>query len=228
MRSASAFASAALSPQFALRMLRVFALGAFVLATIVVRVVSSARAELSRAEQSLATGDQDAALVHLRRAARWYAPASPYHVRALEQLAQLGQAAEARGDNERALNAYRSLRGAIMATRSFYMPEPARLLAANQRIAALMAELPPPGMDAGKTKQQLRAEHLALLLLVPGPNLFWTSVLLIGFACWVGSAFAFSVRAIDDEDRWVAREVRRWGALIALGFGLFVLGMVLV
>jgi hypothetical protein len=46
--------------------------------------------------------------------------------------------------------------------------------------------------------------------------------------CWVGSAFAFSMRAIDDEERWVRVEVRRWGGLIALGFGLFVLGMVLV
>jgi hypothetical protein len=49
----------------------------------------------------------------------------------------------------------------------------------------------------------------------------------LGFACWVSSAFAFSIRAIDDQDRWVLPEVRRWSGLIALGFSLFVLGMVL-
>ena len=31
--------------------------------------------------------------------------------------------------------------------------------------------------------------------------------------------------AVDEQDRFVPREVLRWGAGIALGFGLFVLGM---
>ena len=201
------------------------ALAALVLFVLTLRVVLSARTELALADTAQQKHDTAAAIVHYRRAARWYAPASPYHVRALEQLAKIGNAAQARGDIEQALSAYRSLRGSIMATRSFYVPERARLEAANQRIATLMAELPPPGMDAGKSKAQLRSEHLALLEHIPGPNLFWTCVLLAGFACWVASAFAFSLRAIDEHDRWVGREARKWGALIALGFGLFVLGM---
>jgi hypothetical protein len=41
------------------------------------RVVLSARAELAQGEQLLAAQDRDAAIVHLRRAARWYAPLSP-------------------------------------------------------------------------------------------------------------------------------------------------------
>jgi hypothetical protein len=205
--------------------LRAFGVAAFLLTVISVRVVTSARSELREGERQLARGDRDAAVVHLRRAARWYAPFSPYHVHALDQLTQLAREAEQRGDTEGALAAYRSVRGAIMATRSFYIPERARLDRANQRIAALMAELPAPGIDAGKTKAQIAREHLALLTAIPGPDNFWTCVLLAGFACWVGSAFAFSVRAIDDEDRWVWPEVRRWGGMIALGFGLFVLGM---
>lgn len=204
------------------------ALLASALAVVAARVVWSARSELAQAAQALAANDEDAGIVHLRRAARWYAPGSPYHVRALEQLARIGASAEKRGDVDHALSAYRSLRGAIMAARSLYVPEPARLDAANRRIAALMASLPPPGVDQGKSRAQLEREHLALLRAVPGPNTFWSCVLLLGFACWVGSAFAFSARAIDDEDRWVAREARRWGSLIALGFGLFVLGMALV
>lgn len=208
--------------------LRAFTLLGFVLAVVSVRVVTSARSELQQGERALAGGDRDLAIVHLRRAARWYAPFSPYHVRALEQLARIGGEAERKGESELALQAHRSLRGAIMATRSFYVPERARLEAANQRIAALMAALPPPGVDAGKSREQLEREHLALLTAIPGPDTFWTFVLLAGFACWVGSAFTFSVRAIDDEDRWVWPEVRRWGGMIALGFGLFLLGMALV
>jgi hypothetical protein len=192
------------------------------------RVVISARAELAEGERLLCAHERDAAIVHLRRAARWYAPFSPYHVRALEQLREIGREAEAAGEAERALLAFRALRGAILATRSSYVPERARLEAANRRIALLMSKQPAPGMDAGKSEKQLYEEHLALLTPIPGPDVFWSCVLLLGFVCWVGSAFALSIRGIDDEERWVARELKRWGGMIALGFSLFVLGMVLV
>lgn len=204
----------------------VLAAGLFTLIT--ARVVISARAEWLEAEQLLAAEDHEGAIVHLRRAARWYAPLSPYHVRALERLRALGQASERAGESERALSAYRALRGAILATRSTYVPERALLEAANQRIARLMSKQPAPGIDAGKSEQQLYEEHLALLTPIPGPSVFWSCVLLMGFTCWVGSAFALSLRGLDDEDRWVPRELRRWGGLIALGFSLFVLGMALV
>jgi hypothetical protein len=207
------------------KLLRAFTLVAFVLLAITLRVMSSARAELQAATAAEGGGDIDGAIVHYRRAARWYAPGSPYHRRALERLGQIGTRAEAQGELELALSAYRSVRGACLATRSFYVPEAARLHAANARIAALMAELPPPGMDAGKSKLQLTAEHLALLEVIPGPNLFWTVVLLLGFFAWVSAAFVFSVRAIDGQDRWVPAQAKRWGSLIALGFGLFVLGL---
>jgi hypothetical protein len=207
-------------------LLRGLALVGLFLFVIALRVVTSAREELLAAEACLAARDTDGAIVHYRRAARWYAPGSPYHRRALERLAVLGQQFERARDFERALSAYRSARGAIMATRSLFVPEPARLAYVNQRIARIMAEeLPAPGMDAGKSQQQLLREHLALLQQVPGPDPFWTCVLLCGFLGWIAAALAFSVRAIDAQDRWVRPEALRWGALIALGFSLFVLGM---
>ena len=213
------------APSWIRRAVLIVAAAACLLLVLVVRVVVSARAELSQAELADRRGDTATAIVHYRRAARWYAPFSPYHVHALERLGQLGSEAEARGDVEQALQAYRAQRGAIMATRSVYVPERELLEQANRRISSLMAELPPPGMDAGKSKRQLQREHLLLLEKIPGPSLGWTCVLLLGFACWVGAAFAFSVRAIDSQDRWVVREARVWGALIVVGFGLFVLGM---
>jgi hypothetical protein len=192
------------------------------------RVVLSARAELAEGERLLEAKDRDAAIVHLRRAARWYAPLSPYHVRALERLAEIGRTAEQAGETERALSAYRALRGAILATRSTYVPERPQLEAANLRIAALMSKQEPPGMDTGKSERQRYEEHLALLTPIPGPNVFWSCVLLLGFVCWVGAAFALSIRGLDGEERWVPREWKRWGGLIAVGFSLFVLGMALV
>jgi tetratricopeptide (TPR) repeat protein len=209
------------------RLARGFAVAGIVISVLVFRVLWSARDELGQAQLLEQQGELDGAIVHYRRAARWYAPGSPYHVRALDKLSGIGAKAEADGDTERALSAYRAVRGSIMAARSFYVPEQGRLRAADLRIADLMAGLPPPGMDAGKSKDQLRAEHLALLEHNPDPSIAWTLVLLAGFAAWVSEAFVFSVRAIDENDRFVWTEARKWGALIVLGFALFVMGMVL-
>ena len=207
--------------------LRGLVLAACVLAVVSVRVVLSAREELAQAEKLLGAHDRDAAIVHLRRAARWYAPLSPYHVRALGRLGELAESAALRGDREGALAAYRAVRASILATRSLYVPQRALLDAANRRIASLMADEPAAGVDAGKSREQLRREHLALLMPIPGPDVFWSCVLLVGFACWVCAAFALSFRAIDADDRWVPRELLRCGSLVGLGFALFVLGLVL-
>jgi hypothetical protein len=214
-----------LGPARVRSLLRGVLVAAVLLGSFCVRVVTSARSELHTADQYRARGELEAAVVHYRRAARWYAPGSPFHVEALGKLGAIGAQAEATGDGELALSAYRAIRSAIMATRSFYVPERPRLQAADERIASLMAAQPPPPMDAGKSREQLRREHLALLEADPGPKLLWTLVLLLGFGVWVASAFAFTLRAIDEQDRFVPREALRWGTLIAVGFGLFVLGM---
>ena len=194
-------------------------------AMFVVRVVTSSAAELREGDRLNARHDREAAVVHYRRAARWYAPGSPYHVRALDHLGEIGAGAERDGDKELALSAYRAIRSAIMSTRSFYVPEQDLLHAANERIAELMAEQPAPPMDAGKSRAQLRAEHLALLEANHDPKLLWTLVLLFGFVAWVAGAFAFTSRAIDHDDRFVPREALRWGTVIVVGFGLFALGL---
>jgi hypothetical protein len=205
--------------------LRALAIGALVLSAFTVRVVLSARAELELGDRQRDDGDAEAAVLHYRRAARWYAPLSPYHERALVELGRIAAGAEMEGNVELALSAHRAVRSAVLSTRSFYVPERARLEAANRRIAALMAGLPPPPMDSGKSRAQLEREHLALLQHDPDPKLGWTLLLLAGFFGWVFGAFAFTQRAIDDDDRFVPREALRWGAVIGVCFALFVLGM---
>jgi hypothetical protein len=145
----------------------------------------------------------------------------------LVELERIAAGAEMEGNVELALAAHRAVRSAVLSTRSFYTPERARLEAANRRIAALMAGLPPPPMDTGKSREQLEREHLALLQHDPDPKLGWTLLLLAGFCGWVFGAFAFTQRAIDDDDRFVPREALRWGAVIGGCFALFVLGMAL-
>jgi len=207
--------------------LRVIAVVALLISVLAVRVVVSSRSELLEAQKLQEKGDIPGSIVHFRRAARWYAPASPYHVEALSELGKIAQQAERRGERPLALSAYRAIRAAIMSTRSFYTPERGRLKVANRRIAELMASESPPPIDAGKSREALRQEHLALLEAHHGPDIFWTCVLLLGFIAWVGGAFLFSIRAIDETDRFIWSEARRWGTVIVLGFGVFVLAMTL-
>jgi hypothetical protein len=205
--------------------LRILAVGALVFGTIAARVVYSARTELAAARQASQKGDVDAAIAHYRRAARLYVPGGPHHVAALDQLESLGQAAEKADDAARALAAYRAIRGSILAARSLYVPEAERLAAADRRIAKLMSEQPAPPVDAGKTRERIYTEHLALLEASPDPSLFWSFVLLAGFIAFAGAAFVFSVRAIDARDRLIPAAAVRWGAVIVVGFGLFALGL---
>jgi hypothetical protein len=207
--------------------IRIAVVVALLLAVLVARVVTSSRTELETADRLLAAGDWDSSVIHYRRAARWYAPGSPYHVTALTRLFALGARAEKQRDTERALTAYRSVRAAILSARSFYTPEGARLKAANEKIAALTASLRPPAIDGTKSFEQRRREHLALLQTRYGPNIFWSWILLAGFIAWVSGAYAFTIYAIDAQDRWIGREARRWGTAIVLGLGLFILGLAL-
>lgn len=206
---------------------QILAIAGVVTAVLAVRVVTASRSELEEGNRLRARGDVDGAIVHFRRAARWYAPASPFPPEALDALAAIADEAERAGERDRALASHRAIRAAILSTRSFYTPFPDRLDRANRRIAELMSSMDPPPIDAGKSREQLRREHLALLEATDRPKLFWTLVLLFGFAAWVSGAFVFVTRAIDEDDRLVAREARRWGTVIVVGFGLFVLGMAL-
>jgi hypothetical protein len=205
--------------------LRGMLVGCVLLAAFSIRVISAAATELRAGDEYRARGELEEAVVHYRRSARWYAPGSPFHVRALSHLNAIGFDAEHRGDTELALSAYRAIRGAIMSARSFYVPEKARLQVTDLRIAALMADLPVPPMDANKSRETLRREHLALLEANHDPSVPFTILLLLGFLLWVGSGFAFTMLAIDEDNRFVPREALRWGGLIVLGLVAFVLGL---
>ncbi len=212
-------------PELARRVARGLAVFGSLLALLVVRVLVGAHGELTRADALRADDDLDAAIVHYRRAAKWYAPGNPWSTEALEALRQLAATAEADGETERALAAWRGVRGAILATRSFYVPHPERLAEADAHLADLMASLPPPPIDADKSRDQLRAEHLALLRDVPRPHVGWTLLALIGFSTWVSAAFLFASRAFDAHDRFVPAPAKRFAALFVLGAIAFSLGL---
>jgi hypothetical protein len=206
---------------------RALGLAGVLLAVIVARVLFEARAELAAGVADEQRDAIDDAIPHFRRAARWYVPGSPFVASALSRLRSTALDAEETGDSERALSAWRSIRAAILSTRSFYTPHSDRVAEANDHIATLMASFDPPPIDAGKSPETLREEHLRLLEDVPGTNLAGSFLALLGFAVWVGAAFAFGERGIDDQDRFVPRIAGRLFAVIVVGFGLFVVGLYL-
>ncbi|MGF1469218.1 MAG: hypothetical protein ACFCGT_24090, partial [Sandaracinaceae bacterium] len=159
-----------------------------------------------------ARGDLRAAVLHYRRAARWYAPGSPYDRIALERLRALALAAEAQDDREEALATWRAVRGAIRSARGLSTPHARRLREADQRIEALTAGSG-PASPTGPLPER--------------PRLLWTLVLLLGGVTWTAGAFAFVRRALDDQDRLLPDRARRWGTVILVGLGRFALGLAL-
>jgi hypothetical protein len=191
------------------------------------RVVYSSRAELAAGLEAYGRGDRAAAVVHLRRAAHYYAPASPYVVEALEQLRRIGRQAEMEGQTDLALSAYRAIRTSCLGTRSFYTPHEDRLEEANRRIAAIMSRQDRPPMDRGKTVDQLRAEHYRLLAEVEAPDPLWSAVACLAFLAWIGGAFGFILRATDSELHLRRRPAILWGSVVVAGLVAWVVGLLL-
>jgi hypothetical protein len=182
---------------------------AILVAIVTVRVVWSSRGEWRAAVA--ATGEDE--IVHLGRAARLYAPGNPYSRRAVQRLAAIGRA-----DPARALAAWRELRSAILATRSFYTPHRALLDEANAQIATLMA-------DAEKSHDKGRAWHAARLAQDEAPSVAWTLVALAGLVAWIGCALGLLLRGIGDDDRLRPRPALVWALGVAGGLALFFLGL---
>jgi tetratricopeptide (TPR) repeat protein len=89
-------------------------------------------------EQALKRGDVIAAISAYDAAIHMYTPFSPLIERSAERLWQLGQAFEQRGERERALLAYRSLRSSFYAVRWLVSPGTGWIAKCDTRIASLV------------------------------------------------------------------------------------------
>ena len=136
-----------------------------------------------------------------------------------DKLAAIG-----RSDPGRALAAWRELRSAILATRSFYTPHRALLDEANRQIAELMADAElAAGTQHGH--ERARAWHAARLAQDEAPKLGWTLVALFGLIAWVGCAVGLLLRGIGDDDRLRPRAALAWAVGVAVGLAAFFLGL---
>ena len=196
----------------------------FAVCVVAVRVVIEGRAEL-RAGRAAAAEDLPGAITHLGRAARWYAPGASAPADALDDLRTIGLTAEGHGDSKLALDAWQTVRGAILSTRSTYTPHADRLEEANEHIATLMAQTEPATVAPGQTQDQRRSWHLDLLERDDAPKVGWTLLALLGLGGWIAAAFLFIYRAVGEDDRLKARTALACGLAIVAGFGAFLFGL---
>lgn len=202
------------------------AITAIVLLTVIVsRVLIEGARELSAGQNALARGDVLEAVRHLRRAAHWYLPGSPYTARAYETLETIARQAEAHGRNDHAFAAWRAIRASALATRWIITPEQARLERANQHLAALLAEMPPPPEDRNKDRSRLREEHLALLTHHHAPDPAWLLIMSCGFALWLGAAWWGARHAWDEDDKVRPRPMALAATMFILGLSLFLVAI---
>jgi hypothetical protein len=178
------------------------------------RVAWEGQAQLDAADQARADKMLAEEIEHLGRAARWRLPIASHDEIALERLLEIGAEQEALGEDgvQTALMAYREVRRALLATRSWGIPHEDLFAQANQRIAALMAEQEIAfGTDlSGQGEQE--AYHLALLERVPGPDPLRANLAALAFVGWIVASGGFVLRALDAHGRLRPRPALRWGA----------------
>lgn len=189
----------------------------FIILTTFVKVYFSAQDEHSHGQQSLAEGDTFRAVEHFERAIRWHMPLGSTADEAAQQIWNIGEQHVSKGENQKALSAFRRLRAAFYGSRSFYTPGGEWITECNEKIAELMSINPPLTQRARSLSQeQRRQEYLELLSKERPPNRGWTLVSQLVFFGWIVCLFLFIFRALTPQG-----EIRLKPALaFSAGWGL--------
>lgn len=194
-------------------------------AVVVGRAVCEARSELAEAETYRQTGETTRAIEHYRRTLRWSFPLSSHTEDAIVALESIARQSEASGDVATSLLAWRSLAGGLTATRFLYSGGAPARATAEEEIARLLALHRAAAIDANLSDPQLIADHRRLLGRTASPDPWGGTLLLVGFAGWIGCLIVVTRRGFDPSGhlRWSSARGPLWGALacfVAFGVGL--------
>jgi hypothetical protein len=96
--------------------------------------------QFAKGEQGWAAGDFLAAVSGYESALHMYTPFSPLVDRAAQRLWELGEMAAQRGDQQRALIAYRSLRSSFYSVAGIYSPGEEWIQKCDARIAQIVSQ----------------------------------------------------------------------------------------
>ncbi len=190
------------------------------------RAVIRSRAELETAERYQEEGQLARATEHYRRSLRWWFPFSPFRAEAASRLESIAAALEEEDDRAGALLAWRSLLGGVTASRFIYSSADPVAEHAKDEIARLIVLEGGATIDASLSPEKLAADHRRLLDREATPHPLWGTVLLLGFAAWIGSLVVVINRGFNSAGtlRWPAVRVPLYGALaglVSFVFGLF-------
>lgn len=195
---------------------------------LVVRMLLVSRSELRAGEAALARRDPEAAAVAFRRAARAYVPGNPFAAQAMDRLRALAKEAQSAGRSAEALFVWRSLRGAILTSRSFFIPHRARLLEAEAALADVMAELGRPVAGAFTHEEahaEVRARALSQLREEARPYPSMVALALCGWLLFLGASFAFFTRGIEADGRFRRARAKPLSLLALAGLLVFACGL---
>ncbi|MFQ5543942.1 MAG: hypothetical protein ACE5FY_06275 [Nitrospiria bacterium] len=198
-----------------------------VLFLVVLKVYLSSMQEFKKAETAFATKDYRNAMKHYERAILWYLPFGSTVDRSAARLWEVAEIVE-REDAKLALEGYRSLRSAFYATRSFYTPGQKWIDRTDEKIASMMAKLPPYSEEEKKqTFEQRREKALDILKKPLKPDPFWSIVMEIGFLGWVAGVLLFIFKAFrrGEGSRVIVKQGLLWGGIAIVCYTLWVIGM---
>ncbi len=189
------------------------------------RVVQEGERELRMAEALSATGKLEAAVVHARQSALWFAPGAPHVPAAYAKMISIARLAEGRGDIKTALFAWQAVRTSALSTRWVLVPHQDELAVANASIARLAAKTPAGGgaqtQDPGEVQQKL---HM-LLARKDRPRLPWVVTLLAGFASLCVGFIHLGWKGIPGEGGLQPKRLRFGAIAVVVGLVAWVLAL---
>jgi hypothetical protein len=194
-----------------------------VLGALAIRVVIEGRNALADGDAWMLRGKTGEAIRAYESAARWYLPLAPHVDEAYDKLRHLAEpsfdAAPAGGpDPAVQLAAWRAIRSAARATRSFYQPHAEDLAAADAAIAKISAGVPQGGGgDIAWHQERLARESR--------PSTGMAALAGLGILLWIGGAIALVRRGIDPGGRLVKRAAGVAGIILTVGVGCWAVGL---
>lgn len=182
--------------------------------------------EFKTAETAFSQKDYPKAIQHYERAILWYVPVGGYVTFSAQRLWEIAETLE-QEDPVLALEAYRALRSAFYATRSFYTPGQSWIDRANPRIARFMAaQTLYSEADRQKSLEQKTQEALVILERPLRPDPFWSFVVVLGFLGWAAGTLLFIWRAFREGGTQVMlKQGIVWGTVIIVFYALWIIGM---
>lgn len=159
----------------------VIALVVAIVGAIALRVVVEGRHALADGDDAIAARRPLDAIAAWERAARWYLPGAPHVDDAYARLIDL-----AGRDPAVDVIAWRAVRSAALASRSFYQPHAEELSRANAEIARITSKDPEGSITAGDTPAAREAWQRERLAHDTRPSTGATALAIVGIAAWLG------------------------------------------